>query len=181
MRPELVAEVQHAGWSGAGRLRHAVFLGLREDKPASEVVRDVPDPDVPRVTLGPRGPAVVTARPPAKRATASAKPGAAAAPNQGAVKLTHPDRELWPGITKQMLADYWAAVAPVALPGIARRPLALVRCVDGADGAHFFQKHAMKGMQRPVPRGRPGWRAVPGLRRRGRPARRRADGRPGAA
>ncbi len=46
-----------------------------------------------------------------------------------------------------MLADYWAAVAPAALPGIAHRPLALVRCPDGVDGQHFFQKHAMKGMQ----------------------------------
>lgn len=61
--------------------------------------------------------------------------------------LTHPEKELWPGITKQMLADYWREVAPVALPGLAGRPLALVRCPNGFSGQQFFQKHAMKGMQ----------------------------------
>lgn len=61
------------------------------------------------------------------------------------IKLTHPDKELWPGITKQDLADYWAAVAETALPAVAHRPLALLRCPDGIGGQHFFQKHAMKG------------------------------------
>ncbi|HJS86675.1 MAG TPA: non-homologous end-joining DNA ligase [Acetobacteraceae bacterium] len=59
----------------------------------------------------------------------------------GPVVLTHPDRELWPGITKHDLAVYWRAVADHALPGLARRPLAVVRCPEGIDGQHFFQKH----------------------------------------
>jgi bifunctional non-homologous end joining protein LigD len=155
IRPELVVEVQFIGWSGAGRIRHAVYLGMREDKTAAEVVRDVPDPEAIRAPLRPsRSGVVVTAKPPSKtahpgkRAAASVvRPSAVQAP-AGAVKLTHPDRELWPGITKQDLADYWRAVADVALPGIAGRPLALVRCPDGIEGQHFFQKHAMKGMQR---------------------------------
>jgi bifunctional non-homologous end joining protein LigD len=57
------------------------------------------------------------------------------------VTLTHPDRALWPGITKHDLASYWRAVAGVALPGLAQRPLAVVRCPDGVEGPHFFQKH----------------------------------------
>ena len=48
VRPELVAEVKFTGWAGSGRIRHAVYLGLREDKVAAEVVRDVADPDAPR-------------------------------------------------------------------------------------------------------------------------------------
>lgn len=59
--------------------------------------------------------------------------------------LTHPDRLLWPGITKQDLADYWNAVAEAALAEIANRPLALVRCPEGIDGEHFFQKHRSPG------------------------------------
>jgi bifunctional non-homologous end joining protein LigD len=61
------------------------------------------------------------------------------------VVLTHPDRALWPGISKHDLADFWLGVAAHALPGIAHRPLALVRCPDGIAGEHFFQKHARDG------------------------------------
>ena len=65
--PELVAEVQYAGWSGAGRVRHAVYLGLREDKPAAEVVRDVPDPEAKREVYRARRSAVIVhATPPAR-------------------------------------------------------------------------------------------------------------------
>jgi bifunctional non-homologous end joining protein LigD len=145
VRPELVAEVQFAGWSGAGRLRQAVYLGLREDKSAKEVVREPADPEAERtnaptarrrpthVVIPPRSkPAetrVVTARAPKKATTTIA-----------GVNLTHPDRELWPGITKRDLAEYWQSVAEAALPGLAHRPLAIVRCPEGIAGEHFFQK-----------------------------------------
>ena len=135
--PELVAEVQFAGWSGSGRLRQSVYLGLREDKAASEVVREPPDADATREPVAPRTPAsspgarIVTARAPKKEGRNMI----------GNVTLTHPDRELWPGITKRDLAEYWQAVAEAALPGIAGRPLAIVRCPDGIDGERFFQKH----------------------------------------
>jgi bifunctional non-homologous end joining protein LigD len=68
----------------------------------------------------------------------------------GGVVLTHPQRELWPGVTKQDLADYWRAVAPLALPGIAGRPLAILRCPGGVGGAQFFQKHGHKGLPRQI-------------------------------
>jgi bifunctional non-homologous end joining protein LigD len=57
------------------------------------------------------------------------------------VTLSHPDRALWPGITKRDLAEYWLKVADHALSGLVRRPLAIVRCPEGIDGEHFFQKH----------------------------------------
>ena len=44
VRPEIIIEVQFTGWSGAGRVRHPVYLGIREDKPAQAVVRDMADP-----------------------------------------------------------------------------------------------------------------------------------------
>jgi bifunctional non-homologous end joining protein LigD len=146
VRPELVVEVHFASWSGSGRVRHAVYLGLREDKPAAEVVRDPADPSAERTmvrppqasasaTVGERGKNIVTARAPKKRAV-----------TVGGVTLTHPDRELWPGITKQDLAEYWLAVANHALPGLARRPLAVVRCPAGIGGEQFFQKHGHGAM-----------------------------------
>jgi len=54
VRPELVAEVRFIGWAGAGRVRHAVYLGLREDKPAADVAREVADPEAPRAPFKPR-------------------------------------------------------------------------------------------------------------------------------
>jgi bifunctional non-homologous end joining protein LigD len=74
----------------------------------------------------------------------------------GNVTLTHPDRELWPGITKRDLAEYWQAVAGAALPGIAGRPLAIVRCPDGIDGERFFQKHGHGHMPPQIRQGEAG-------------------------
>ena len=42
VRPELVAQIGFAEWTRDGRLRHPRFLGLRDDKPARDVVREVP-------------------------------------------------------------------------------------------------------------------------------------------
>lgn len=38
VRPDLVADVEFRAWTGDGNLRHASFRGLREDKPATEIV-----------------------------------------------------------------------------------------------------------------------------------------------
>jgi hypothetical protein len=48
VRPELVPEVEYTSWSGSGRVRHAVYLGLREDKSPEGVIRDIADPAVER-------------------------------------------------------------------------------------------------------------------------------------
>jgi bifunctional non-homologous end joining protein LigD len=40
--PELVAEITYLSWPDDGLLRHTVFIGLREDKPAGEVRRETP-------------------------------------------------------------------------------------------------------------------------------------------
>ncbi len=64
------------------------------------------------------------------------------------VRVTHPERRLFGsgGPSKGALAHYLAAVAPLMLPHVARRPLSLVRCPDGIDGGCFFQRHAGAGM-----------------------------------
>lgn len=158
VRPTLVAETQYVSWSGAGRVRHSVYLGLREDKPSDDVVRDVADPKAERHAVNPKAPQDDTpsasrgpkfAVPPKRRAAAAAHSPSivtARAPKARTVELegvtlTHPDRELWPGITKRELAEYWEAVADHALPALAKRPLAIVRCPEGIDGEHFFQKN----------------------------------------
>ena len=75
------------------------------------------------------------------------------------VRLTHPDRVLWPEVevTKLELARYYVGVAEWMLPHVARRPLAVVRGPRGyARARRFFQKHLAAGMpaggaQRPHP------------------------------
>jgi bifunctional non-homologous end joining protein LigD len=57
IRPELIIEVSFTAWSGEGRVRHPVYLGLREDKIAAEVVMEVPDPTAERRAVTPVGPA----------------------------------------------------------------------------------------------------------------------------
>ena len=165
VRPELVAEVQFIGWTGAGRIRHATYLGLREDKAAEEVVREIADPEATRVPFGGRKPrrAIVkieaaARKPAAGKRVASAKPSGGARGGEviGGVSITHADRELWPGISKRDLAEYWLAVADRALPEIAGRPLALVRCPEGIGGEHFFQKHAKPGFPKEIRAGQVG-------------------------
>jgi DNA ligase D-like protein (predicted ligase) len=54
VRPELIVEVSYSTWSGAGRVRHPVYLGIRKDKAARQVVRPVADPEAPRQVFKPR-------------------------------------------------------------------------------------------------------------------------------
>lgn len=156
VRPELVAETSFVSWTAAGRLRHAVFLGLNEDKPTRDVVRDPPNPQAARRPVDPRpfrvtpahaapAPAVPPRHRPSpfrsSRIVTARAPGARTEEIEG-VTLTHPGRDLWPGISKHDLVAYWQAVAEWALPGMVRRPLAILRCPDGIEGERFFQKHA---------------------------------------
>lgn len=124
--PELVAEVEFRGWTGDQHLRHAAFRGLREDKPAREIVRETP-------------------------VEGEAMAAKSDAP-RSRVKLTHPDRIYWPteGITKQGLADYYAEIWRFIAPFVVARPLALLRCPDGIEGQAFFQKHSWRGMNKAI-------------------------------
>ncbi|MGH7047108.1 MAG: DNA ligase D [Stellaceae bacterium] len=128
-QPALVAEVRYAGWTADQVLRHATFIGLREDKNAEEVVRET--------------------EPMAASSDRVAAPAPAHIARDGSsefegVRLTHAERVLYPGegITKLDLAHYYAAIGDWALPHLGHRPLSLVRCPNGEGGEQFFQKHA---------------------------------------
>jgi len=130
--PELVAEIEFAGWTGAGMVRQAAFKGLRADKPAAEVEAEKPAPaetaDVVDPTPRSNGPAVVMG-----------------------VTLSHPDKPLWPDggdgepVSKLDLARYFETVADWLMPHVTGRPCSIIRIPDGIGGERFFQRHAMKG------------------------------------
>ena len=141
VEPQLVAEVRFTEWTHDGTLRHPSFQGLREDKKATEVVRERPaeQPDGGNdaaTKAAPRKQATTTKRAPA----ASNKNGASVAgiALSNATKLLYPEAQ----ITKHDLACYYAAVADWILPHLQDRPLTLVRCPNGWNKPCFYQKNA---------------------------------------
>ncbi len=148
MRPELVAEIESAGWTGGGQIRQASFKGLREDKPAVEVVEEAPTP-VEAVEQE-------LAAKPAARAEPTAKPAPKAGGNVVmGVTISSPDKVLWPetdrepAFTKLDLARYLEAVGPAIMPHIQGRPCSIIRAPDGIGGETFFQRHAGAGHVEP--------------------------------
>lgn len=143
VRPELVAEIAFTEFTPDGALRHPSFLGLRGDKAARAVVVEQPTPVAEATKSDPRKPAARSAKPVPELTEAQ---GIEAAEREH-VRLTSPDRVEYPGqgVTKGMLAAYYAAVAHRMLPYAANRPLSLVRCPQGRAKYCFFQKHDSGG------------------------------------
>jgi bifunctional non-homologous end joining protein LigD len=139
LKPELVAEIEFAGWTGDGMVRQAAFKGLREDKPAAEVETEAPAP-AEDVSV----PDPASARAPKAQST-SAKPVVMG------VLISRPEKPLWPDagdgepVTKLDLARYFEAVGPWMLRHIEGRPCSIIRVPDGIGGGEFFQRHAMPG------------------------------------
>jgi bifunctional non-homologous end joining protein LigD len=80
--------------------------------------------------------------------------GAASASPMTDVRLTHPDRVLWPdeGVTKADLFDYYRKIAPALVPHLRDRPFTMKRYREGPFEPFFFQKDAPKGMPDWIPR-----------------------------
>jgi bifunctional non-homologous end joining protein LigD len=143
VRPELVAEIEYAGFTADGAVRQGAFKGLREDKPAAEVEAEVPAPAATPMPAPAPGSA---------KTTAKASP---VTPRSSAVVLgvtiSHADKPLWPDaddgrpVTKLDLASYYEAVAGCLMPHIEGRPCSIIRMPDGIAGERFFQRHATRG------------------------------------
>ena len=129
VKPQLVAEIEFAGWTGSGNVRQAAFKGLRADKPASEVVAE---------------------RPADAEETAMKKPAPKPDVVMG-VPISKPDKPLWPDaadrkpVTKLDLARYFESVGEWMMRHLEGRPCSIIRAPDGISGQRFFQRHAMKG------------------------------------
>ena len=146
VKPQMVIEAEFRGITHDGLLRQAAFKGLREDKPAREVVRETPAEAAAMVQRQPvrksaKSASTAAVKPPAK-AVAKLARGKQDGEVAG-VHLTHPDRVYWPdaGVTKQDLAEYYVRVWDAMAPHIVDRALAIVRAPEGVGGETFFQKH----------------------------------------
>ena len=120
IEPKLVGEIAFTEFTSDGVLRHPSFIALREDKPAKEVVREKAE-HLPR----------------------SAKKAEEPTAESFGIKISNPNRVIFPGekLTKGDLADYYAAIEALMLVDTARRPISLVRCPQGRAKQCFFQKH----------------------------------------
>ncbi|TBN37966.1 DNA ligase D [Pseudomonas sp. BGI-2] len=142
LKPVLLAEVAFAEMTKDGSVRHAVFHGLRDDKPAEDITEERPKAVKAQTTkkAAAAKPTASAKKKPAKAAPAPSQIGLGA----GKVRITHPDRviDASSGTTKVQLAEYYASVAEWILPELKDRPVALVRAPDGIAGELFFQKNA---------------------------------------
>jgi bifunctional non-homologous end joining protein LigD len=144
IKPEMVAQVAFAAWTKDNLVRQAAFKGLREDKPAREVEREA------AVSAGaaPHTPRSSNTKSIQRKKVVRTRPQAATTSQPVTLPVTHPGKVLdaASGTTKQMLAEYYLAVAERMLPHVADRPLSVVRCPEGTAGQCFFQKHIGMGM-----------------------------------
>jgi bifunctional non-homologous end joining protein LigD len=117
VEPKLVAEVEFSEWTHDGRVRQPSYKGLREDKAADDVRRELPAGEVVRK-------------------------GKRTLELSNLDKVFWPDE----GITKGDLIEYYREVAPVLVPHLKDRPFTMRRYPDGITGKAFFQKDAPKHM-----------------------------------
>jgi bifunctional non-homologous end joining protein LigD len=142
VEPELVAEIEFAGFTGDGSVRQASFKGLREDKPAKAVAAEAPAPVEDVELAQPRNASKTAAAP--KRAEGKA--------SVLGVAISNADKPLWPDAgdgtpgTKLDLAEYFAAVGPWMLEHVKDRPCSVIRMPDGIGHETFFQRHSGKGV-----------------------------------
>jgi bifunctional non-homologous end joining protein LigD len=154
VEPTLVAEVEFREWTREGIMRAPSFKGLREDKPAEEVVRE----DAGAVEDAPPA----TAR--ASKASAGehhdlpfdrfekGRGGAVTVEVDGReLKFSNWDKVLFPasGFTKGDLITFYARAADAVLPHLHDRALTLKRYPNGVTQPHFYEKQS--------PSHRPDW------------------------
>lgn len=117
VKPKLVCEVVFSEWTKDNIMRHPVFQGLRIDKPAKEIIKEVPEELAQLV--------------PHKRSS-----------KKSVLELTHLDKIYWPEekYTKGDLLEYYKSIAPFILPHLKNRPITLHRYPEGIMGKDFYQK-----------------------------------------
>ncbi len=112
VKPELLAQVKFSQWTTSGRMRHPVFMGLRQDKPAKKVVMEKPV-DVNLVT------------------------DASDVPISNPDKIYFPKEK----ISKGDVVDYYNRMSGLILPFMQDRPQSLRRNPNGITDNGFFQKN----------------------------------------
>lgn len=140
VEPSLVAEVSFSEWTSAGAVRHPVFQGLREDKPASGITRERAS----HVQAQANEESKVKPAPAKKTARPATSPGQDLDRMPATLKVTNGERviDADSGTTKMDLIRYYALVGELMMEHLKARPVSLVRAPEGVGKELFFQKHA---------------------------------------
>ena len=162
VHPKLVARVKFSGWTPEKRLRHPVFLGLRNDARPEDLRWEAesgvsalgeesyvaaPVPDVVRApeVVG----KVLTARAQIEAELFRGQAESAVVEVEGKrMRWSNLNKVYWPesGLTKRELLAYYYRMADYILPFLKHRPLVLRRYPDGIKGQSFFQKDVREGI-----------------------------------
>jgi len=145
VKPELVCEIEFEEWTREGLMRQPVFVGLREDKDARKVTKEIPL-DMTDKYFGQEAPKNE------KDLQVKVKIG------KRTLTVSHPNKIYWPndGYTKGDLIEYYRSIAPFILPHLRDRPLALLRHPGGINEEGFFQKD--------MPESTPEWLETVGIK-----------------
>jgi bifunctional non-homologous end joining protein LigD len=165
IEPSVVAEVKFTEWTADDKLRHPIYLGLRDDVDPRRVTRE-PTPVVHRPAFAAGLPIRSMPRTPAPPDEGQTMPlnaktiqallaavdaivdrggnGPLALPGGGSLELTNLNKVFWPAqkLTKGDLIRYYIRVAPALLPAVADRPLVMKRFPNGIRGQTFYQQRA---------------------------------------
>jgi bifunctional non-homologous end joining protein LigD len=165
VKPTLVAQVRFTEWTADGSLRHPVYLGLRDDKDATEVKREVQGSTGQgsrgskgsKGSNGSRGSKVQGSKVQGsqkmdlepvldqlRELEAARRDGVLTLPGGAALKVTNLHKIFWPALklTKGDLLRYYVEAAPFILPVVADRPLVMKRFPNGIGGEPFYQHRA---------------------------------------
>jgi bifunctional non-homologous end joining protein LigD len=151
LKPELVCEVSYAEMTADGLMRHPAFAGMREDKNAKDVKREIPEKtdEVIQENTGPekkKGPTSRLLKPSREKTRKTllnpTNETQIRNVNGQDLKFTHLGKIYWPKekYTKRDLINYYYQVAPYILPYLENRPQSLNRYVNGIEGKNFYQK-----------------------------------------
>ncbi len=159
VKPDLVAQVRFTEWTDDHKLRHPVYLGLRDDKPATDVHKEEPAAPPARgrsgsatasATSGPADngashPSVQSVLDQLNALEAARKDGVVTLSDGAHVKVTNLAKPFWPAlkITKGDLMRYYVEVSRLILPCVKDRPLVMKRFPNGV-GAQAFYQHKVK-------------------------------------
>lgn len=143
IKPELICEVAFAGWTQDMHMRQPIYQGMRTDKKAKDVKRELEDDST-------KTPAKIASKPLSKatKLKEEAVEKKIIQPLRQEVKVSNLQKVYWPeeGYTKGDLINYYQEIATYILPYLKDRPQSLHRHPNGINEDSFFQKDMGEGL-----------------------------------